>query len=79
MEGAAAGGEGDAVVVGGESDLSDAVEFSENWPDALAASALDRPSLLSGSAALHPATRRFVQRCPGSIDIVILLETPTPP
>ena len=49
-----------------------ALATGENWPDALAASALDRPLLLSGSATLHPATRQFVQGCPGSIDIVIL-------
>ena len=49
-----------------------ALATGENWPDALAASALDRPLLLSGRASLHPAVRQFVQGCPASVHIVIL-------
>ncbi|WP_419915031.1 cell wall-binding repeat-containing protein [Candidatus Poriferisodalis sp.] len=61
-----------ASVAASDGSVELALATGENWPDALAASALDRPLLLSGSATLHPTARRFVQGCPGSIDIVIL-------
>lgn len=48
-----------------------ALATGENWPDALAASALDRPLLLSGPATLHSATRRFVEGCTGKVGTVI--------
>ena len=49
-----------------------ALATGENWPDALAASALDRPLLLNGRASLHTEVRRFLEGCPASVHIVIL-------
>ena len=69
-----------AAAVGGDCDdlrasngsVKLALATGENWPDALAASALDRPLLLTGGASLHPATRRFVDGCSGSVHVIII-------
>ena len=68
---AAVGGSCSALA-GSDGSVKLALATGENWPDALAASALDRPLLLTPTASLHPAVRRLVDGCAGAVDIVIL-------
>ena len=68
---AAVGGSCGALA-GSDGSVKLALATGENWPDALAASALDRPLLLTPTASLHPAVRRLVDGCTGAVDVVIL-------
>ncbi len=57
-----------AVVAGRTCDTSDgshsvALASGENWPDALAGAALDRPLLLTKQAFLPAATRAYLEPC----------------